>query len=155
MHEYQEQLEKVYQKLGKAKQMVLATSLGGRTTARMMSCVILDGCFFFQTDRTFLKYEQMKGNPCVALCFDNIQIEGVASDLGHPLDACNATFAAAYRQAYPGSYAAYSSLETEVLFQVEPVLITWYDYEHHEPVRRILSCKEKTYHEHWPLGGPH
>lgn len=154
MDAYRKQREKIFQKLGKAKQMVLATSFEGRTTARTMSCVFIDGCFYFQTDRTFLKYGQMKGNPSVALCFDNIQIEGVAVDLGHPLDACNATFAAAYQQAYPGSCAAYSGIETEVLFRVEPLRITCYEYENHEPVMKIISCKEESYRELWPLGGP-
>ena len=155
MHDYQDQRTKIFQKLGKAKQMVLATSLGTRTTARMMSCVVLEGCFYFQTDRKFLKYEQMRGNPSVAICFDNIQIEGIARELGHPLAAHNASIAVAYQQAYPGSFAAYSALETEVLFEVEPVLITCYEYEKHEPVRRIIYCKEKRYSEDWPLGGTH
>lgn len=154
MGAYQDQHAKVYQKLGKAKQMVLATSFEGRTTARMMSCVVFDGCFYFQTDRTFLKYKQMRGNPSVALCFDNIQIEGLAEQLGHPLAECNAVFAAAYQQAYPGSYAAYSGIETEVLFRVEPILITSYEYENHEPVMKVISCKEEIYYENWPLGGP-
>jgi hypothetical protein len=154
MDAYQDQHAKVYQKLGKAKQMVLATSFEGRTTARTMSCVVLDGCFYFQTDKTFLKYGQMKGNPSVALCFDNMQIEGLSVDLGHPLAERNAAFAVAYQHAYPGSYAAYSGIETEVLFRVEPLRITCYEYENHEPVMKIISCKEESYHEFWPLGGP-
>lgn len=41
---------------------------------------------YFQTDNTFKKYNQLKGNNKVALCIDNIQIEGECTELGHPLE---------------------------------------------------------------------
>lgn len=150
---YHTLLEALYQRLGSSKQMVLATSRKDRTTARMMSCVILDGSFYFQTDRSFLKYEQMMDNPCVALCCENIQIEGRATELGHPLRSGNEFFAKAYQGSYPGSFTLYSGIATEVVFKVEPTLITLYEYENQEPVRKIFCCKEEKYYENSPLGG--
>lgn len=38
----------------------------------MMSVVLINGVFYFQPDKTFRKYEQIKDNPNVALCIDNI-----------------------------------------------------------------------------------
>ncbi|MEA4861526.1 MAG: hypothetical protein VB127_13650 [Sphaerochaeta sp.] len=85
MGAYQDQHAKVYQKLGKAKQMVLATSFEGRTTARTMSCVVLDGCFYFQTDKTFLKYGQMKGNPQWLSALTTCRLRGCPSIWATPL----------------------------------------------------------------------
>ena len=153
MQQYHTLLSALHQRLGPAKQMVPATSFDGRTTARMMSCVILDGMFYFQTDRTFLKYEQMTANPSVALCTENIQIEGRAIELGHPLKPANALFAQAYQRAYPGSFSAYSALPTEVLFKVEPTMLTLYEYENNKPVRKIFICKQESYCEENSPGG--
>ncbi len=43
----------------------------------MMSIIIDGGKFYFQTDKDFRKYEQIKGNPHVALCIDNLSIEPI------------------------------------------------------------------------------
>lgn len=39
---------------------------------------------YFITSKAYLKYQQIKTNPKVALCFNAVQIEGIARDLGHP-----------------------------------------------------------------------
>lgn len=51
-----------------------------------MSIVVVNKTIYFQTDKTFRKYEQLKGNPRVSLCADNIQIEGYCKEIGAPLD---------------------------------------------------------------------
>ena len=76
---------KFWQELGPARKMVLATALAEKVTARMMSVVVLEEKLYFQTDITFRKYQQIRSNPHVALCADNIQIEGYCQEEGIPL----------------------------------------------------------------------
>lgn len=61
----------------KGKTMVLSSCEDNKVSSRMMSIVCIDGMFYFQTDMNFRKYRELIHNPQVALCIDNIQIEGV------------------------------------------------------------------------------
>ena len=60
----------------------LATADRERVSARMMSLVQQSGRLYFQTDRTSRKYAQLCANPRIALCADNLQIEGICRELG-------------------------------------------------------------------------
>lgn len=116
---------------GRGKPMVLSTCADGRVTSRMMSVVQMDGVFYFQTDRTFRKYAQLRANPRAALCIDNIQIEGVCEELGHP-KACPG-FSEAYRECFPGSYERYSHLDNERVFALRPAFIERWVYRDGKP----------------------
>ena len=48
---------------GKGRKMVLSTAENNIVSSRMMSVVLIDGVFYFQTDVTFKKYRQLKNNP--------------------------------------------------------------------------------------------
>ena len=76
-----------------SKIMVLATCSGSKVTARSMSCIAIGEKIYFQTDTQFRKYKQITDNKNVALCFDNVQIEGIAKVKGHPMDKENIQFA--------------------------------------------------------------
>lgn len=106
--------------------MVVSTSLHDRVTSRMLSVVLIDGKFYFQTDRTFRKYRQIKGNPRVALCIDNMQIEGQSEEIGVPME--NAAFCKMYRECFKNSFERYSALENERLFAVMPTFIERWCY---------------------------
>ena len=92
---------------GKGRKMVLSTSENNRVSSRMMSVVQIDGIFYFQTDATLNKYHQIKSNHNVALCIDNIQIEGICEEMGHPLE--HASFCDIFQECFKGSYDAYSA----------------------------------------------
>ncbi len=124
--EYQAAYAALLRELGESRKMVLSTSLDGVVTSRMMSVVIMGGRLYFQTDRTLRKYGQLKGNANVALCADNVQIQGRCEEAGHPLE--NAAFCQAYRKHFPGSYEAYTALKNERLFIVAPTLIERWVY---------------------------
>ena len=143
--EFHAKLTEFFNRLGNAKIMVLATSQDNRVTARMMSCIIADGMIYFQTDRKFDKYKQIAANPRVALCIDNIQIEGVASVQGHTLDPQNKFFATAYECNYKGSFDAYSSLPDTSLIQVAPTKITLWEYDGKEPYRTFFGIGNQTF----------
>lgn len=100
--EFQEAYANFYKEFAKSKKMVLSTSLNDVVTSRMMSILVLNKKMYFQTDKAFRKYSQLKGNPNVSLCIDNIQIEGHCEEIGHPSE--NIEFCEAYKKYYTGSY---------------------------------------------------
>jgi uncharacterized pyridoxamine 5'-phosphate oxidase family protein len=144
-NEFEVHLATFFARLGNAKKMVLATSENNKVTARNMSCIIVDGVIFFQTDKTFLKYEQISANPFVALCVDNIQIEGIAQSVGHPLNSENGTFAALFQQNYKSSFDTYSHLKNEVVITVQPQKITLWEYENGNPLRIVIDIPNRVY----------
>lgn len=94
--------ERFFKQFNEHGKMVLSTAINSHVTSRMMSIIIIDEKFYFQTDVTLRKYEQLKKNPQVALCINNIQIEGKCEEIGHPLS--NDLFCELYKTYYSGSY---------------------------------------------------
>ena len=143
MSTFEKNLAEFYEIFGKSKTMVLSTSFQDYVTSRMISVVVMDGCFYFQTDRKFRKYVQIKNNPQVSLCIDNVQLEGECVELGHPTG--HEAFCKLYRQAFPSSFQRYTELETEVLFKVVPGWIQRWIYEQSDPYIEIYDCENKRY----------
>jgi len=141
--EFKNEISILFNKLGIAKKMVLATCAETRTTARMMSCIFYEDNIYFQTDKNFLKYKQIILNPNIALCIDNIQIEGVASDVGHPLDKINEYFAIQFKINYPIAYKKYIALPDECLIKVIPTFITLWEYDNGKPYRIFFDFSKK------------
>jgi uncharacterized pyridoxamine 5'-phosphate oxidase family protein len=86
---YDIELENIYKNIGKSKIMALATSSQDNPTVRLVSCIRYDNKIFFQTGTDLKKYEQIYRNKNVALCVDNIQIEGIAKIIGKTNDEQN------------------------------------------------------------------
>ncbi len=139
--------------LEREKHLVLATCFGERITARTMSHVNIGMDIFFQTDKRFLKVEQMVANPKVALCVGNLQIEGIAELRGHPNDEENIEFTSLYKQKHPHSFDMYANIEHEIVVKVMPSLITLWKYVTGKPCRDYLNITEKiAYREYYKLG---
>lgn len=143
MHTFSEKYEAFLSDFGKAKKMVLSTSENDIVSSRMMSVIQMNGTFYFQTDCTFRKYRQISSNRNVALCIDNIQIEGISEELGHPLD--NADFCRQFEECFKGSFDAYTSLENERLFAVKPVFIEQWIYENGIPFIETFDIVKQDY----------
>ncbi len=141
--DYREQYIKFWNEFGNSKKMVLSTSLRDVVTSRMMSVVVIDEYLYFQTDNTFRKYEQLKGNNRIALCIDNIQIEGVCEEVGHPIE--HNEFCKVYSNAFPGSYEKYSKLQNERLFKITPIFIERWVYVDAVPYMEIFDVANKKY----------
>ncbi len=135
--------------------MALATSAGGRVTARSMSVIHAGLTVYFQTATDSDKYQQLAANPNVALCGSNLQMEGRAQDLGHPLSQHNRFFADAYSQRHPGSFRAYSGLSFNRVIAVTPVRAVLWKYDPEgKPYRDFLDLENKrTRREFYPLEG--
>ena len=137
--DFQDTKARLFDMLKPGKKMVLATSENGRVTARSMSCIVFDEKIYFQTDKSFLKYQQIKSNPNVALCYANVQIEGTAKTAGHPLDAQNSRFAQLFEEQYKGSFDAYTHLKNEVVIEVDILQAVTWNYEGDRPYREFID----------------
>ena len=109
----------------------------------MMSVVQIDGRFYFQTDINLRKYQQIINNKNVALCIDNIQIEGTCEEIGYPLD--NKDFCDTFMECFKGSYDAYTSLKNERLFVVTPTFIERWVYVDGVPFIEIFNINADEY----------
>ncbi|MEY8355221.1 pyridoxamine 5'-phosphate oxidase family protein [Lachnospiraceae bacterium 54-53] len=128
---FSEQCRILFGPLKGHEKMVLSTASNDRVSSRMMSIIILNEIFYFQMDRTFRKYGQLAENPHAALCKDNVQVEGICEELGHPLK--HPEFCALYKEHFPGSYERYTFLENERLFSLKPQFAQMWTYENGEP----------------------
>lgn len=132
-----------FRQLGEHGCMVLSTSLHDEVTSRMMSFIIQDGKFYFQTDKRFRKYAQLKGNSRVSLCRDNMAMEGICSEMGKPSDF--PAFCELYQKYFSASYRRYTDMEEERLFVVTPVRLEKWIYEDNQPYMEILDFQSRTY----------
>jgi hypothetical protein len=83
---------------------------------------------YFQTGSDYLKMRQIRANQNVAVCVAHYQIEGVATEMGHPLSKENTFFAKAFERKHPGSFAMYSPLSDEVVVKVTVKHVQKYGY---------------------------
>lgn len=133
----------LFNRLQEHSKMVLSTSMNDKVTSRMMSIVIYNNEFYFQTDKEFRKYQQLKINPNVALCKDNIQIEGVCEEIGAPSE--NHIFCKYYQRYFPSSFDKYTHLKNERLFVIKPTYIQKWIYENGEPFIEQFDFKTCNY----------
>lgn len=143
MDEFYQKVTAFFSDFGKGRKMVLSTSENGRVSSRMMSIVQIGGELYFQTDKTMKKYTQIMKNNNVALCIDNIQIEGRCTEAGHPLD--NAAFCDIFQECFKSSYSAYSALSNERLFVVKPLYIERWIYNEGVPYIETFDMSAKQY----------
>lgn len=148
---YSEEFKRLFDMMGKAQKMVLATCSNNRVTARTMSFILENEKLYFQTDKNFTKCRQIKENPLVAVCWNNVQIEGRCNILGHPSDSKNQFFNVAFKKYYKGSYDAYSHLKSEVVYEVTPVLAAVWGYENGKPYREFYDFSNRSYRKEYYL----
>ncbi len=117
---FTEKKNKFFDRLGESCYMVLATSYKDYPLASMMTCLVFDGAIWMQTDKKFLKYDQILNNSQVALVKNATQVEGKAYFCGHPLDAGNEKFCELLKKYHPESYEMYSKVDSEVVIKVVP-----------------------------------
>lgn len=140
---FEKMCNQFFDTFGSNKQMVLSTSLNDKVTSRMMSIILIDGIFYFQTDTNFRKYKQIQINPNVALCTENIQVEGTCLEIGLPQD--NSEFCKLYRKNFAVSYELYSGLKNERLFAVNPTYIQRWIYENGSPFVEMFDFQSQSY----------
>ncbi len=103
--------------------MVLATSAGNRVMARNV-LVANDGFdLYIFTWKHSRKYAQIKANSKVALCRENVQIEGTAEILGEFTDEDVKSFIEIIRKRYPESIQYWEKRPGMTIIRVKPTFI--------------------------------
>lgn len=74
----------------------------------------------------------MLENPQVAMCWNGVQVEGIAVNKGLVVDEPERTFEQLYRKYLWGSYNAYSHIDTEILIEVTPKFVEIWDQDENE-----------------------
>jgi general stress protein 26 len=127
---YEECKKTMIEELKKHEWGFLATSKDDNVRVGLMRLVSDGLTIWCWTDRRSRKYKQIMTNPNVGIADRNIQIEGVATLKGHPLDEENAAYTKAYRENQPDNYEATSNrvfLRTrpnKVVLEIAPKRIT-------------------------------
>ena len=129
--------------LEKEKTIILATAADNRVTTRSMSHVNDGMTIYFQTGSSYLKTQQIKANPNVAISVDGYDIEGKATLLGHPLDAENSLFAKLYKDKHPQYTDIWSTYPEEIVVKVDIETVKKWRYDNGKPFIAVWK-KEGT-----------
>ena len=113
--------------LGEWKIMALASSVNDHVMVRNVSCIFYENRVFFKTDINFRKTQQIIKNPNVALCFNGVQIEGMAENKGLVIEEKSGAFKKKYNKFLKESYNKYSHEDTEILIEVHPKYVEIWD----------------------------
>ena len=99
------QFDETHNKIIKAlecnESIVIATFNKNKIAARTVYFVLLDSNIYFLTSKAYDKYKQIVKNQNVALCSDNIQIEGITEIIGHPMLEENKTILECFLAKHP------------------------------------------------------
>jgi len=117
--------------LANNKDMVLATSLDNRVSARTISFVNEDFTIYFLSWEHNKKITQLRGNKRVAFTLLNIQIEGEAEILGLVYNGKFNTIGDLFRAKFsPKWYDTFSSIKEMVLVKVIPLSVVKFELIH-------------------------
>ncbi len=125
--EFLEAKEIYDKKLGDFKIMALASCVDDYPMVRNVSCVFYNDKIYFKTDKNFRKTQQLYKNPRVAMCFNGVQVEGIAENKGLVVDEEGRVFEKKYKEFLWQSYNAYSHVDTEILIEVTPKFVEIWD----------------------------
>lgn len=135
----------MFEKLGDWKIMALASSVNDHVMVRNVSCLFYDDKIYFKTDKNFRKTQQIYQNPQVALCWNGVQIEGMAAIKGLVVEEPHRRFEKLYKQHLWGSYNKYSHEDTEILIEVSPEFVEiWDTSEENYAFQIFIDFKKKT-----------
>jgi uncharacterized pyridoxamine 5'-phosphate oxidase family protein len=110
--------EDVIRTLEKQETIIFATCADNRVTTRYMSHVNDGLNIYFQTGNDYLKMQQIRKNPNVAVSVGTYDIEGTAVELGHPLSGENELFVRLMKAKHPAAFKTYSSIKDECVVKV-------------------------------------
>jgi len=121
------------------KSIVFCTSNGDKVAARTVFFALHNDCIYFMTSTAYPKYKQICKNPNVALCLQNIQIEGIANIKGHPSLEENKGIVDSFTKACPENNR-YIHHKNTVLIEIKITKVqTW-----REGVREYIDFIEKS-----------
>jgi len=114
--------------LGKEKYIILSTTMNNEVRSRLVDFVNNEleiGLFSWISTR---KIHDIKNNPHVALCVNNLQIEGRATVYIDSLARCKKLIEL-YKQKLPETYNKFRKLNDTCFITIEPTLLIMMKYE--------------------------
>lgn len=108
--------EDVIRTLEKKEVLLFATCADNRVTTRYMSHVNDGLDIYFMTGTDYLKMQQIRKNPNVAVSVGTYDIEGTAAELGHPLS--DELFVRLMKEKHPETFKNYASYVKECIVKV-------------------------------------
>jgi len=128
--------------------MILATSLNDRVTARHISFVNDDLVIYFTSWDHNKKITQMKKNPNVALCLNNIQIEGKAEILSSVFEDRYKRIADLFRTKFSAIWLdRFSHIKELILVKVTPKNIVKFENIHRRFQLQNIDPKSKKVYQ--------
>jgi len=143
MNGFQVEKDKVLKELASINFMVLATSKNDLVTARNMSIISTNCKIYFQTGTLMDKYDQIKNNANIALCTNNIQIQGIARDIG-PWEK-NQDLLELYKKKHNNSYELYGNMKTQTVIEITIKNIKKWDYKDGKPYIYYIDFNNETF----------
>lgn len=145
--DFREAKEVYLKKLGDFKIMALASCVDDYPMVRNVSCIFYNDKIYFKTDKNFRKTQQLYKNNRVAMCFNGVQVEGIAKNKGLVVDEEGRVFEKKYKEFLWQSYNAYSHVDTEILIEVKPKFVEIWDEDENRNAFQIFmdfDTKEVT-----------
>ena len=131
--------KKIYdEKLGDFKIMALASCVDNYPMVRNVSCVFYNDKIYFKTYKNFRKTQQLYKNGRVAMCFNGVQVEGIAVNKGLVIEEEGRVFEKKYKEFLWQSYNAYSHVDTEILIEVTPKFVEIWDEDKNRNAYQIF-----------------
>lgn len=136
--DFREAKEVYLKKLGDFKIMALASCVDDYPMVRNVSCIFYNDKIYFKTDKNFRKTQQLYKNNRVAMCFNGVQVEGIAKNKGLVVDEEGRVFEKKYKEFLWQSYNAYSHVDTEILIEVTPKFVEIWDEDENRNAFQIF-----------------
>ena len=138
------------QKLGEWKIMALASCADDYPMVRNVSCIFYNDKIYFKTDKNLRKTQQLFVNPRVAMCFNGVQVEGIAENKGLVIEEEGRVFEQKYKEYLWQSYNAYSHEDSEILIEVTPKFVEIWDEDEDRNAFQLFLDFEKESVEYRP-----
>jgi general stress protein 26 len=125
--------DEVIKKLESEKSIIISTCADNRVTIRTMSHVNDGLTIYFQTGKDYLKCQQIRQNPNVAVSIGGYDIEGKATLLGHPLEKENSMFMKLFGEKHTEYKNVWSDRPEEIVVKIEIKSVKQWRYINSEP----------------------
>ena len=140
--------KKIIGLLNEQRHIVVATSAKDRVTARTVSFAN-DGLniYFISWDHN-LKIHQLQENDHIALCLNNIQIEGKAKLVERPIEDKNKKLEKIFRRKFSENYIkTFFNLPELITVEIEPTRIVCFENIHNRFFLQHMNFEKRTVYQ--------
>lgn len=130
------------------RHIVLATSANNRVSNRTVSFANDDLVIYIISWDHNLKINQIKENPHVALCLNNIQIEGRAELIKRPIDDKSNEIQNIYRKKFSERYVnTFFKIPELITIKIVPTRIVKFENLHNRFFLQHMNFKNESVHQ--------